>query len=247
MRLTWVGVAALLAGVAVLSVRWRVPAEVLGIALTVFTTIAGLLVPAKTAEIRTAWICAVLVLGSVSTFAVVRARTEQEAKASEERQQAEERYNADKQVARKQNDDLRDDLNNMKQLLRAAATSEQVTKSLRAGTLEFRVVSLSSEILHFLLDRQAHEPEQQVALMGAMPIPVGSYADYRFETGQMFDQIYGQRVRAAIEQLKNEGLVDPSMGPLMGATPDPDVARQIAEKLGTLAINLPPPGGAPVR
>ena len=120
-----------------------------------------------------------------------------------------------------------------------AGTFEAATHS-EKGTLRAEALFLSSEISRFLVVRQANEPEPEVALMG-VPIPVGKYAAYIFETGTLYEQKYGEQVRRVVTRLKNEGLEDKQLDILAGPhiNPHSENVNEIANRLGELASKLP--------
>lgn len=99
------------------------------------------------------------------------------------------------------------------------------------------VLTLGSEILSFLLERQVNEAEPQFALT-AMPIPVGEYAEYRGQTGDLYAQKFGARVQKAIAGLRRHGLEDAMLTSLSKGSTDPQIDADVANRLIALGQKL---------
>jgi hypothetical protein len=129
-------------------------------------------------------------------------------------------------------------MTSMKQVYEANLRVLEMLAIAPKGTLESEVLSLSREILAFVLGREGGEPKMEVIIMGAMPMPVGKYREYDKQTGKLYEEKFGERVRKAIADLKKRGLEDPALNATLHATPDAQVARRIAEGLANLASKL---------
>ncbi len=216
-----VSVATVVGAVVILSVLWRLPPEIPGIVLTVVACIAGLVVVGMSTQARTAWICVILLLGAISVFYVYKGRADQEAQYKRDKKEAEDRH--------------REVMATMRQLYEASIGVEKSLAVSKPGTFRRELLSLSREILAFVLGREGGEPTPQVALMGGMPIPVGKYREYSVETGRLYRERFGDRVDSVIARLRARGLGDQSFYALQNAIADDGVARKTAEELARIA------------
>ncbi len=106
------------------------------------------------------------------------------------------------------------------------------------GSLEYRALLLSNEILLFLGERQANEPESVVDMMLSFDRDFDKPIKYSQQTMSMYSELFGPRVIEMRNAFAREGLKDEQLDRFFEHTENPASIRIIGERIGALAKQL---------
>jgi hypothetical protein len=192
-------IAAILAAVSILSIPLRLPAQVVTIALSAITTVAGLVIVRMGDDVRIGWACVVVLLAGLSIVTVFRNQADQEKKYRKDKKLSEDRHAEDKRASEERHAEV---LGFLRQTYEVSLRVNESLLSVPRGTLKYEVLSLSRDMLILILDRRGED----------LPIPAGDYADprvqFHIQIGSIYEMRFGERVRKAIGDLGERGLAD---------------------------------------
>jgi len=187
------------------------------VTMTVLAAIASL-VPDISNDVRIAASVILVLLGIAAVSALRREREE----------------------SQRQYGDVVQRLDELKNLPPAKASSEDRLQAIAAiplTSLKHKAISLSDDILRFLVVRQAGEPP--------LPRPATWHEDadamtrYSGETRNVYSQKFGSKVIATYNMLSDAGLRDSELDRFYEHPTNPIGMRIVAERIGALAERLP--------
>ena len=134
-------------------------------------------------------------------------------------------------------------LKNLAELPKVTASAVMAQSRLSAistapvpNSLKQRTLTLSDEILRFLVDRGAHDPSLEPATWHR---DTRAMIAYMGETMATYSLRFGARVIAAHNELAITGLTDPELDRFYARPTNPLGIRVVAERIGALAQQLP--------
>ncbi len=226
-----------------LSVLYRWPPQVPATAITIAALALGMFQPRMSDDAKVIWFMCACVLGIAVIYGSFRSEAKHKQELGDSERHAEELFAKQREGFDRRFDEQQKRSDETVALLGTAqATMAELVKA-NAGAsthgLKRNTLNLAARIVGFLVDRRKNEPPQEIAMMG-LPIPVGKYAEYIFETGELYREQFDDEVRQTIEDLKRDGLEDKELEILAGphVNPHDEVVRKIAEHLRDLAKKL---------